>query len=107
MTAEELVDEVLRYMNEHRDAPPFIADDADLWFPGASMNLSGYNEEFAKMCRCFPDFHSEAVGDVIEHTDGTVSFSCVCTGTHTGTPYAFGPYPEIAATGIKIKLGPE
>lgn len=72
------------------------------------MTASGYMDEFAKMFASFPDFHLDLIGDPVEHQeDNSVSFTVQATGTHTGAPYSFDPYPEVAATGIAIKLDPE
>jgi hypothetical protein len=109
MTSREIVDEAMRSVNEHHLVVPSIfAENAEFCFPEASMTASGYTAEMTKLYRSFPDWRLALVGDIIEHEDdGSISITVVASGTHTGAPYSFGPYPEVVATGIAVQLDPE
>jgi hypothetical protein len=60
-------------------------------------------EELSNTRSSFPDFHLcyEKIIDISPTQAKIVNLQA--SGTHTGTPYGFGPYPEISATGIRCK----
>lgn len=87
----------------------FFAFKADVLFPGAKMLADEFFDETDGLVKAFPDFElSIADEDITETKPGVVVVEkAVAQGTHTGSPYGFGPYPPIAATGIRCKNDPE
>jgi hypothetical protein len=94
---------------------------ADIYFQpdGAHMVLSGFCDEMRTVFRCFPDYRLTVVprdddydDDVVvrevplddKDHDGTIVVArLVASGTHTGAPYAYGPYPEIPVSHRRIQ----
>jgi hypothetical protein len=72
-------------------------------FEGAEFLLETWIEDSIKINSSFPDFHlyHEKIVDVSPTQAMIVNLQA--TGTHTGAPYGFGPYPEISATVIYCK----
>lgn len=66
--------------------------------------------EYLQVCKdvfaSFPDI-SFAWTETNTLDDGTVSSKVAVSGTHTGAPFGFGPFPPIEATGIKCQNDPE
>lgn len=103
-----VVAEFVRLVNSHQEDFSSIFDArADVLFKDAPMTLDGFLGEWAKIFRSFPDFYLRVEGGIDEQPDGTVIAVLNAGGTHTGTPYSFGPFPEIEATGIKVANDPE
>jgi hypothetical protein len=94
---------------------------ADIYFQpdGAHMVLSGFCDEMRTVFRSFPDYRLTVVprddnddDDVVvrevplndnDH-DGTIVVArLVASGTHTGAPYAYGPYPEIPVSHRRVQ----
>jgi len=76
------------------------------WGEGQSMPWVDYVKECKDVFASFPDIHCEW-SERSELNDGTVTSKVVVTGTHTGAPFGFGPFPPIEATGIKCQNDPE
>jgi basic membrane lipoprotein Med (substrate-binding protein (PBP1-ABC) superfamily) len=110
-TANEAV--VANMMNrtnagEQDDPATFYTDDAELVFQDAHMTVRGLQDELQKLSKSFPDFHFRVHdGSLEEQPDGTVYVRFNAVGTHTGAPYAFGPYPEVKTTGIRVEMDAE
>jgi predicted ester cyclase len=106
---EELVAKFFAGHVDHR--PDLITevctDDCDLSFAEAHMTIPGFLDETQKVFRSFPDFHFQIETITEQPADGTVFARVRATGTHTGAPFGFGPYPEIAAKGTRVVLDPE
>jgi hypothetical protein len=63
-------------------------------------------EEVARIRRSFPDLRF-TWSKFKEVSPGVVTTSFLqAEGTHIGAPYGFGPYPPIAARGVKVKDPP-
>lgn len=84
-----------------------VHPNADIMFKEAPMTFMGFREEMTRIFESFPDFKLNLVRPLKEQPDGRVEATLFATGTHVGKPYSFGPFPEIAPTGIAIKLEPE
>jgi ketosteroid isomerase-like protein len=82
-------------------------DDCDWSFAEAHMTVPGFVDEVEKIFQSFPDFHHQVETITEQPEDGTVVARTRAAGTHTGAPFAFGPYPAIAATGTRVVLDPE
>ncbi|CAB9520028.1 expressed unknown protein [Seminavis robusta] len=68
------------------------------------MRLLDFIEQMRLCYESFPDY--ESVWDSVEPdpTNGAIIIKNYCsTATHTGKPFAFGPYPPILANGAKIR----
>lgn len=105
---EQVVAEFVRYVNEHENFGCLFHDRADILFKEAAMTLDGFLEEWEKIFKSFPDFSMRVEGGIREQeADGTVIAVFCVSGTHTGAPYCFGPFPEIEATNIKANNDPE
>jgi ketosteroid isomerase-like protein len=91
---------------EHHDLSQFFTPDADWLFQDAHMTMPGFLAEMQKVFQSFPDFRFH-IHSVQEQPDGTVLARINAVGTHTGAPFAFGPYPEIQATGIRVTMDHE
>jgi len=75
-----------------------------LQYPAENTELSVRDmpEEMQKVLSSFPDlqFHYDSIEEV---QPGVVVVSHFhATGTHTGTPYAFGPFPNVPARGTVL-----
>jgi hypothetical protein len=105
---EELV---AKFLGSHGDRCDLITqyctDDCDWSFAEAHMTVPGFLDESQKIFHSFPDFHFLIETITERPADGTVVARVRAAGTHTGAPFAFGPYPEIAATGTRVVLDPE
>ena len=93
-------------MNRHENIKPLFHDRAEVLFKEAPMTLDGWLEEWKRLFLSFPDFHVD-YSEVKQIDSEHISVVFKVMGTHTGEPYCFGPYPEIEATGIEVKLDPE
>jgi ketosteroid isomerase-like protein len=82
-------------------------DDCDWSFAEAHMTVPGFLDESQKIFHSFPDFHFLIETITERPADGTIVARVRAAGTHTGASFAFGPYPEIAATGTRVVLDPE
>jgi hypothetical protein len=92
---------------EHHDLSQFFTHDADWLFQDAHMTMPGFLAEMQKVFQSFPDFRFH-IYSVQEQPDGvTVLARINAVGTHTGAPFAFGPYPEIQAAGIRVTMDHE
>lgn len=79
---------------------------AEIIFKDAPMNVEDFATEGRKMTDAFPDFQL-ILGPCKETEPGTVVIDVRATGTHTGKPYGFGPFPPVDITGIKVVLDVE
>jgi hypothetical protein len=72
-------------------------------FESAEFLLDTWIEDAGKIGSSYPDFHLsyERIIDISPTQAMIVNLQA--SGTHTGTPYGFGPYPEIPATGLHCK----
>jgi hypothetical protein len=107
---EQVVAEYLRRINQHDvTTGQLFTDQADVIFIETPMTPQSFEEEMVKVFRSFPDFTLHIVSDdgIVEQPDGTVLAELEATGTHTGAPYSFGPYPDIPPSGITVKLDRE
>jgi hypothetical protein len=69
---------------------------------GVEILGHGMIETMIQIKSSFPDFHFD-YEKIEESSTGIVLVSNVqVSGTHTGAPFAFGPYEPIEATGIKV-----
>ena len=71
-----------------------------------TMGKEEYIQVSKDIVASFPDIHWEWT-ETQELNDGTVTSKCVVTGTHTGAPFGFGPFPKIPANGVKCQNDPE
>lgn len=70
------------------------------------MGKDEYMKMYKNLVAAFPDIHF-AWSETNVLNDGTVTSKVVVTGTHTGGPFGFGPFPPIAGNGIKCQNDPE
>jgi hypothetical protein len=72
-------------------------------FEDAEWLLNTWVEGVAKLLSSYPDFRFfyEEIIDVSPTQAMILNLEAI--GTHTGTPFGIGPYPEIPATGIRCK----
>jgi hypothetical protein len=72
-------------------------------FGDTEFLLDTWIEDAGNIGSSYPDFHlsHEKIIDISPTQAMIVNLQA--SGTHSGTPYAFGPYPEIPATGIHCK----
>lgn len=77
-------------------------ENVDLVFGEVKIPLKEMVEEMKNVTESFPDL-SVRWNPCRETDDGKVITTIVVSGTHTGKPYGFGPYPKIEATGIKCQ----
>jgi predicted ester cyclase len=107
---EELVAEFFgSFKDPRREITRYCTDDCDLLFVEANMTITDFLDETLKMYYSFPDFHYH-IETITERPDDNGTVVVVrgyATGTHTGAPFGFGPYPEIAAKGTRVVLDPE
>jgi predicted ester cyclase len=107
---EELVAEFFgSFKDPSREITRYCTDDCDLLFVEANMTITDFLDETLKMYHSFPDFHYH-IETITERPDDNGTVVVVrgyATGTHTGAPFGFGPYPEIAAKGTRVVLDPE
>ena len=83
---------------------------AEVLFRGALMSRNDFVEQSKLTFEAFPDFqHNETSIRVVVEKDGYWEIVCEIkpSGTHTGIPYAFGPFPEIPTTGKHVQMDPE
>ena len=71
-----------------------------------TLSWPGYVQLHKDVLASFPDLHFHW-SESKELDDGTVTSKVYVTGTHTGSPFGFGPFPPIEATGIKCQNDPE
>jgi predicted ester cyclase len=96
-------------MNEHNiDTMMTVAhDDCVVHFGETQMHIRDFCEEIKRIFASFPDFAFEW-SEPKETQPNVVEIAFFqASGTHTGEPYGFGPYPTLAAKGIKVKNHPE
>lgn len=103
---EQVVTDHLQHINNREEMTHFHAD-ANIMFKDAPMTLGGFQEELRRIFDSLPDFKLHIVGPIQEQADGTVLATMYATGTHTGKPYSFGPFPEVDPKGTAIKLDAE
>jgi predicted ester cyclase len=90
------------------DLLQYFTNDADWIFQEAHMTMPGFVAEMEKVFQSFPDFQFQIHSVQEQPDDGnTVLVRVNAVGTHTGLPFAFGPYPEIPATGIRVTMDHE
>jgi hypothetical protein len=86
----------------------FTSPDSICYYEGAEtgMLLPEFLEAVIMMFASFPD--NKFVWDSVEEiSPGVVLVTNFHgSGTHTGKPFSFGPFPPIAATGIRVKEDP-
>lgn len=105
---EQVAVNFISIMNAGGDSAPLFTEKADVLVKDAPMFMEGYNSEAKKFSRSFPDFRIKVMDSgVKEQADGTVTIFVCASGTHSGEPYSFGPYPEIPATHIRVVNDPE
>lgn len=96
-------------MNQHNlDAMLAISDqNCNIHFEDSHMRQEDFFEEIRNLFTSFPDF-GFAWNDVQQTGPGQVEIGFFqASGTHTGKPYGFGPYPPMEAKGIAVKNDPE
>ncbi|CAB9502571.1 expressed unknown protein [Seminavis robusta] len=102
-------------LNDHdlRGAKSVLADDVTFEFRALDgslvheMNWQDFREETMKIFNSFPDFANKPKS-IREGQDGTVKVHyAVTSGTHSGTPFAFGPFPPIEASNTRVVNDPE
>lgn len=71
-----------------------------------NMEWADYVQVCKDVFASFPDINF-AWSESNELNDGTVTSKVVVSGTHTGAPFGFGPFPPIEATRIKCQNDPE
>ena len=70
------------------------------------VKLTDFLEQMKGTYASFPDYDTEW-DEMRDSKDNTVRIkNFVSTGTHTGEPFAFGPYPAMPAKGMKIRDHP-
>lgn len=79
-------------------------------FVGVEMTNKDFREQMAGLFASFPDVHFQLVAGSVKRLkdDATrakyvAKGSIFVTGTHTGEPFGFGPYPPVEATGRKVR----
>lgn len=78
---------------------------------GVEMTLSEYMEILEDTKLSFPDFtlemNMEDINEEAQGSDGVTTLVYIrnvrAKGTHTGKPYAFGPFPAIPAKGVFVR----
>jgi hypothetical protein len=105
---EKLVENFIRTVNagDTCGLSQWVTNDADWYFQEAHMTLPGFLAEMQKIFDSFLDFHLH-VHAIKEQPDGSVVVRLHASGTHTGAPFAFGPYPEIAPSGMHVVMDME
>ena len=93
-------------LKTHKSPEPLFHEHGEVLFKEAPMTIGGFSDELERMFRAFPDLDIES-DDIVVHSPCCISVKFVVFGTHTGTPYGFGPFPEIEPKGAKVKLDPE
>ena len=78
----------------------------EIIFKEAHMNVHGFADELDRIYRSFPDLNTKYGESQVLGPD-CISVVVQVSGTHTGAPYSFGPFPEIAPTGTKVQLDRE
>lgn len=104
---EQVVNDFLHIINSQGELAQFVDPDANIRFKETPMTFAGFQEEMGRIFESLPDFKLNIVGPIKEQSDGTVLANMFATGTHTGKPYSFGPFPEIDSKGAAITLDPE
>ena len=86
-----------------------IAKNCVIEFPdAATMNFDEFRQEMENCFASFPDTRfSYSPAKVVQPGKMAIISKLSVSGTHTGKPYGFGPYPEIEAKGIKVQNDPE
>eukprot|EP00934_Nitzschia_sp_Nitz4_P004659 Nitzschia sp. Nitz4//scaffold299_size22801//19256//19939//NITZ4_008539-RA/size22801-processed-gene-0.53-mRNA-1//-1//CDS//3329546354//4649//frame0 len=76
-------------------------------FEDQEMSRDDFIEELQRVWASFPDFCLE--GETFEvRADGLIlARNFIPRGTHTGAPFAFGPYEPIPTSGKKVENAPE
>ncbi|KAL3910724.1 MAG: hypothetical protein SGILL_007579, partial [Bacillariaceae sp.] len=70
------------------------------------VKLTDFLEQMKVTYASFPDYDTEW-DEMRDSKDNTVRIkNFVSKGTHTGEPFAFGPYPAMPAKGMKIRDHP-
>jgi hypothetical protein len=105
-TNQQVLVRFLESANSHKSFKGAFHPRADVLFKEAPMTLDGYEDEWQKVYHSFPDFSLQLEGDIQEQADGKIVAIVLASGTHTGAPYAFGPYPEIPITNIRVNNDP-
>eukprot|EP00977_Amphora_coffeiformis_P030324 scaffold46265_cov183-Amphora_coffeaeformis.AAC.4 len=99
----------LLYMNEHnlKGMTDIVHDECTVNFVESQMPYHEFSEEIKNLFSSFPDL-SFAWNDVKQTSPNIVEIGVFqASGTHTGKPYGFGPYPPIESKGIAVKNDPE
>ncbi|CAB9525636.1 unknown protein [Seminavis robusta] len=109
MENAKLTREFMRRYNNH-DLPgarAMLTDDYFTVFRDHEMTWDDLKSETQKISDAFPDY--KFLFERLEaRSDGVVILhNFVPSGTHTGTPYGFGPCPEIPPTGVHVQNDPE
>merc|ERR1712187_892229 len=73
----------------------------------ATMTVSGFICELKKVFDSFLDFNVN-YESIMEVEPGIYILKHgIFSGTHTGKPYGYGPFPEVEAKGLKAQNDPE
>ena len=107
-SAVEVLEAFFHASNRHdtNEMAQFFEERADVLFEETPMSVQEYIEECGRIFKAFPDltFHWKSIES--HGPDGAIMPGLYVLGTHKG-PYAFGPYPEIAATNKVCRNDPE
>ena len=107
--AIEVAKRFLEYYNaqDNEKLSAILSSDCIFCFPNAEMLAEAFIEDANLMRKSFPD-KKLSCDNIRLIEPGVVKFTDLqCSGTHTGAPYGFGPYPLIEATGRKVLNDPE
>jgi len=73
----------------------------------ADMTFNEYVAELGNVWASFPDFEMTLLELPKSESHQQVTIHVRVSGTHTGKPYGFGPFPEIEAKGTECQNDPE
>lgn len=105
----KLAKDFVETMNRHDNTKvqTLFTEDSTVKFPETELTARCVFESYDMVMKSFPDFRLEATGFHEVGPCGVVGFTVVASGTHTGEPYAFGPFPSIKASGKVCRNDPE
>uniref|UniRef100_A0A7S3KXR5 SnoaL-like domain-containing protein n=1 Tax=Amphora coffeiformis TaxID=265554 RepID=A0A7S3KXR5_9STRA len=79
----------------------------DTQFAEINMKMTDFLNEFVRVFKAFPDLNF-LWKDIKQVQPGVVEIGFFqVTGTHTGEPWGFEPFPAVPAEGRKVKTDPE
>ena len=111
LTSRQVVDQFVQCFRENNleGIRALCTPECDLDFSETPMPLREYLDEYRRIMLSFPDFTLECRG--VKRVSGKPNKFCLeflqASGTHTGEPYGFGPYPEVPTSNIKFRNDPE